>query len=413
MNDESIYWLWLARTLGAGAKTADIINYFGNARMLYEKGSREWRLSGILTASQINKLSLFSPSQFGETLRVCTENGWRIITPDSEFYPKRLRNIQSPPSVLFVWGDERVLNDEVMLSVVGTRKASNYSMRVTRLLSSKLARAGAVIVSGGALGVDSAAHAGAMESGKTIAVLGCGLGTDYLRDNAALRREISKNGAVITEYFPFTPASRTTFPMRNRIISGMSLGTIVVEAGERSGSLITARLALSEGRDVFAVPGEVITSAFTGTNRLIHDGAKPVFTALDVLEEYYYTYPDKIDLSGADKPLGEALKNAATQSADSQGNEYTVRRRKFAKPEQEKEPVKKPDRAEEQKPKNLPDSLSENAKKLYSVLKNEPRHIDDLSEEAGLSSADALSSLTELELYSLAALSEGKHYYKV
>lgn len=97
--------------------------------------------------------------------------------------------------------------------------------------------------------------------------------------------------------------------MRNRIISGMSLGTIVVEAGERSGSLITARLALSEGRDVFAVPGEVITSAFTGTNRLIHDGAKPVFTALDVLEEYYYTYPDKIDLSGADKPLGEALKN--------------------------------------------------------------------------------------------------------
>lgn len=211
--------------------------------------------------------------------------------------------------MLFVWGDETILNSEVMLSVVGTRKASNYSMRVTRLLSSKLARAGAVIVSGGALGVDSAAHTGAMEGGRTIAVLGCGFGTDYLRDNAALRREISKNGAVITEYFPFTPASRTTFPMRNRIISGMSLGTIVVEAGERSGSLITARLALSEGRDVFAVPGEVITSAFTGTNRLIHDGAKPVFTALDVLEEYYYTYPDKIDLSGADKPLGEALKN--------------------------------------------------------------------------------------------------------
>ena len=147
--------------------------------------------------------------------------------------------------MLFVWGDETILNSEVMLSVVGTRKASNYSMRVTRLLSSRLARAGAVIVSGGALGVDSAAHTGAMEGGRTIAVLGCGLGTDYLRDNAALRREISKNGAVITEYFPFTPASRTTFPMRNRIISGMSLGTIVVEAGERSGSLITARLALS------------------------------------------------------------------------------------------------------------------------------------------------------------------------
>ena len=397
MNNESVYWLWLAKTLGAGAKTADIINYFGSARMLYEKGSREWRLSGILTASQISKLSLFSPSQFAETLRVCVDNGWRIITPDSEYYPKRLREIADPPSVLFVWGDETILNSEVMLSVVGTRKASNYSMRVTRLLSSKLAKAGAVIVSGGALGVDSAAHTGAMEGGRTIAVLGCGLGTDYLRDNAALRREISKNGAVITEYFPFTPASRTTFPMRNRIISGMSLGTIVVEAGERSGSLITARLALSEGRDVFAVPGEVITSAFTGTNRLIHDGAKPVFTALDVLEEYYYTYPDKIDLSGADKPLGEALKNMPIEEVS------VPAQRKAA---ENKTPQKSA-------PRELTDSLTENAKKLYSVLTTEPRHIDDLSEEAKLSSADTLAALTELELYSLVALSEGKHYYKV
>ena len=397
MNNESVYWLWLAKTLGAGAKTADIINYFGSARMLYEKGSREWRLSGILTASQINKLSLFSPSQFAETLRVCVDNGWRIITPDSEYYPKRLREIADPPSVLFVWGDETILNSEVMLSVVGTRKASNYSMRVTRLLSSKLAKAGAVIVSGGALG-------------RTIAVLGCGLGTDYLRDNAALRREISKNGAVITEYFPFTPASRTTFPMRNRIISGMSLGTIVVEAGERSGSLITARLALSEGRDVFAVPGEVITSAFTGTNRLIHDGAKPVFTALDVLEEYYYTYPDKIDLSGADKPLGEALKNMPIEEVSVPEASHRAVRQK-SKTAQKKAAENKT--LQKSAPRELTDSLTENAKKLYSVLTTEPRHIDDLSEEAKLSSADTLAALTELELYSLVALSEGKHYYKV
>lgn len=410
MNNESVYWLWLAKTLGAGAKTADIINYFGSARMLYEKGSREWRLSGILTASQINKLSLFSPSQFAETLRVCVDNGWRIITPDSEYYPKRLREIADPPSVLFVWGDETILNSEVMLSVVGTRKASNYSMRVTRLLSSKLARAGAVIVSGGALGVDSAAHTGAMEGGRTIAVLGCGFGTDYLRDNAALRREISKNGAVITEYFPFTPASRTTFPMRNRIISGMSLGTIVVEAGERSGSLITARLALSEGRDVFAVPGEVITSAFTGTNRLIHDGAKPVFTALDVLEEYYYTYPDKIDLSGADKPLGEALKNMPIEEVSVPEAVHSAARQKSKTAQKKAAENTTPQKSA---PRELTDSLTENAKKLYSVLTTEPRHIDDLSEEAKLSSADTLAALTELELYSLVALSEGKHYYKV
>ena len=198
--------------------------------------------------------------------------------------------------------------------------------------------------------------------------------------------------------------------MRNRIISGMSLGTIVVEAGERSGSLITARLALSEGRDVFAVPGEVITSAFTGTNRLIHDGAKPVFTALDVLEEYYYTYPDKIDLSGADKPLGEALKNMPIEEVSVPEAVHRAVRQK-SKTAQKKAAENKT--SQKSAPRELTDSLTEDAKKLYSVLTTEPRHIDDLSEEAKLSSADTLAALTELELYSLVALSEGKHYYKV
>lgn len=198
--------------------------------------------------------------------------------------------------------------------------------------------------------------------------------------------------------------------MRNRIISGMSLGTIVVEAGERSGSLITARLALSEGRDVFAVPGEVITSAFTGTNRLIHDGAKPVFTALDVLEEYYYTYPDKIDLSGADKPLGEALKNMPIEEVSVPEAAHRAVRQKSKTAQRKAAENKTPQKSA---PRELPDSLTENAKKLYSVLTTEPRHIDDLSEEAKLPSADTLAALTELELYSLVALSEGKHYYKV
>lgn len=156
----------------------------------------------------------------------------------------------------------------------------------------RLCRAGTVIVSGGALGVDSAAHSGALRAGgTTIAVLGCGIGYPYLEGGRSMRDEISSHGALISEYPPGTPPSKTTFPCRNRLISGLCLGTVIVEAGENSGSLITARLAAEQGRDVFAIPGNVMSKNYTGTNRLLRDGAKPVYSALDVLENTSLSFP--------------------------------------------------------------------------------------------------------------------------
>lgn len=404
MNEE-IYWIWLLRCWGSAAPIADIVQYFGSARALYEAGNAEWRLSGLMTAKQISALSKFSPSESGGILRACRENGWEILTPDSVYYPQGLREIHNFPPVLFLQGEKDVLLNEVKIAMVGTRRPTQYSIRVAASLSAALSAAGATVVSGGALGVDSAAHAGALRArGKTIAVLGCGLGTDYLRENAALRREISKSGALITEFLPFSPASRTTFPLRNRIISALSLGTVVVEAGERSGSLITARYALEQGRDVFAVPGDVISSAFTGANKLIHDGAKPVFSPLDILEEYVYTYSDVLKVEKATRVF-ETLQKAPSRAVG----------REQSKPQN---PAERRKSVAEEPPAEryvgvLPNTASENAKAVFKTLLEGERHIDDIGAETSLSVSEALAALTELELYGCVALTQGKKYKRI
>lgn len=412
MNDTA-FWIWLLRTLGPAAAIADIINYFGSPRALYEAGSAQWRLSGLLTAKQIAALSKFSPSESGGVMKTCAENGWQIVTPDDIAYPQKLLELRNYPPVLFVWGNAQVLLQDVKIAMVGTRKASNYGLRVANLLAGALAQSGAVVVSGGALGVDSEAHRGALRThGKTIAVLGCGLGTPYLLENAPLRREIVRQGgAVISEFLPFCAASRTTFPLRNRIISALSLGTVVVEAGERSGSLITARCALEQGRDVFAVPGDIISSAFTGANKLIHDGAKPVFTPMDILEEYAYIYPDELRVENAQKTLGEMLKETGVPTR-------TPAPVRPPQPRKTREKAKAQEKLTPSEPKNpaqstLPAGASDAAKKVFAVLCETPAQIDEISEAAALPVQACLAALTELELYGCAALTQGKKYRKV
>ncbi|NLA76973.1 MAG: DNA-protecting protein DprA, partial [Clostridiales bacterium] len=403
------YWIWLQRALGAGARTDEILGFFGNPYDMYEAGSGEWRASGIITPSQYAKLKKHSPSQCYDIKKHCAEHSYDIVTYDSEFYPPRLRDISSAPLVLYVWGDRQTLTSQVMVSVVGTRQASRYAIEVTQKLSRQLSEAGAVIVSGAALGVDSEAHAGAMlAKGKTIALLGCGLSVDYLKENAPLRRAIARNGAVVSEFFPDTPANRSTFPIRNRLISGISLGTLVIEAGEKSGSLITANFALEQGRDVFAVPGDVISSSYTGANKLIRDGAKPVFSAMDIMAEYAFTYPEIIDLSRTNIPISAI--------------EYTEYRRAAVKPSRTSKPEPDmqrgvpeplPEKIAAVKKSELPAELSPEAKKVYSVFSGEAVHVDDIKRLSGLPLPQVLAALTELEMYALIALESGKNYITV
>lgn len=215
-----------------------------------------------------------------------------ICTLDDIEYPFLLRNIFNPPYVFYYRGT--LPSEQMLLAIVGSRKASPYGKNVARMLSSNLAAGGIGIVSGAARGIDSAAHQGALSAGYTIAVLGCGVDVVYPPENGKLIDAVAERGAVISEYPPGTLAHAGFFPARNRIINGLSKGVIVVEAGERSGALITAEWALDEGRDVFAVPGSIFSATSRGTHKLIKQGAKLIESAADILEEYGMNRQDTV-----------------------------------------------------------------------------------------------------------------------
>lgn len=396
------YWIWLQNALGAGARTDELLSYFRTPEEMYKAGEYEWRLSGLLTPRKIELLKSSTVEKTNEIINECRQKGYKIITPDDNLFPERLKNLTDMPLVLYGVGDCSVMNDAVSIGMVGTRNASNYGIETAQKLSFLLALSGVTIVSGGALGIDSEAHAGAMlAKGRTLAFLGCGLSVRYLMENAPLRRAVTRYGAVVTEYSPFTNASKTTFPTRNRLISGVSLGIVVVEAGVKSGSLITANFALEQGKDVFAVPGDIVRSSFDGANHLIKNGAKPVFTVEDILSEYEYQYGDLLDLSNAKAtvasvPYVDYRKKKAKAQTNEDGKEPVIKT--------EEKPVKKIDK------KPLPEDISNEAVIVYSVLNENGVHIDDIVRETNLKMNVVLSSLTELELLDFVQLESGKKY---
>ncbi len=228
--------------------------------------------------------SRYNAASYFESLE---ESGIKVVTFDEKEYPKMLRNIDNPPYLLYAKGEISLLNEDA-IAIVGTRLATMYGKKVAFKFGRELADQGIVTVSGMARGVDTEAHKGSLESnGRTIAVLGSGINVIYPRDNTKLYNEICNKGLVISEFAPFTQPNPGNFPMRNRIISGLSYGVIVVEAKLRSGALITADFALEQGRDVFAIPGPITSKNSEGTNNLIKQGAKLVNCIADIFEEYY------------------------------------------------------------------------------------------------------------------------------
>ncbi len=398
-----LYWVWLACGLGPAASCLDLVSYYEwNPYEIFSSSLRELFQLNVVGRRQLERLKSFPIEKAEEILNVSREKGWKILTPSSEHYPQKLITLQDLPLVLYVDGDEACLNNELSVSVVGARKASDYGRAVARALSSAMASIGFTVVSGGALGIDSEAHRGALdEKGKTVCVLGCGLGTKYLMENEPLRREIAENGAIVTEYPPFTPASKISFPQRNRIISGLTLGTVVVEAGERSGSLITARLASEQGRDVFAVPGDLVSSSFLGTNNLIRNGARAVFSPNDILEEYCYRFFDKINNENR-FPDDEIIRRAQSY-LKSEG--FCEENKKKSEPSAAKKPEKAPVIK-----KQAPDYLTAEAKSVYALMGAEPMHVDEIAFKCKLNAEKTLSALTELEIYGLAVQLSGRRY---
>ncbi len=416
------YWIWLQSALGAGARTDEILSYFNTPEEMYNSGTSEWKLSGLFTPRKIEALKSVSPSMTKQIFDECRVKGYKIVTPDCGEYPERLKKLCDMPLVLYCAGDVTAVSDVVSLGMVGTRNASNYGIETAQKLSFLLAKSGVTVVSGGALGIDSEAHAGAMlANGRTVAVLGCGLSVKYLTENASLRRAVMRHGCLVSEYSPLQNASRTTFPIRNRLISGLTLGTVVVEAGVKSGSLITAQRALEQGKDVFAVPGDIVRSSFDGTNRLISDGAKPVFSLRDILCEYEYEYSEFIDFSFCDKKLSEVLyvdyrnyrKNQENTVDLKENNKNEERKKETKKDTKTKEKTKKENKTavntEKKKP-SAPLDISDEAEVVFGVLSYEALHIDDIVRQSGLKMKDVLSALTELELEDVCEQLNGKKY---
>ena len=402
MRPYEVYWIWLQQALGIASKRiADILEFFPSAKTFYEEGMESWRNLGYFTGSQLRALNAETLETAQAIYNDAMELGYSIITPEHALYPHTLRQIVDPPAVLYCKGKFPDFDEQVAISVVGTRTASPYGLNVSFDISAELCRAGAVIVSGGALGVDISAHKGALSvDGITVAVLGCGINYAYLAENAGVRSAITNQGAVITEYPPSTPPLPHHFPVRNRIISALSQGTLVVEAAKRSGSLITAGLALEQGKDIFAIPGDIGSRTSKGTNELIKSGAKAVMSAEDILEEYRQVYPGRLSSitapSQMEMPDRDRVQDTPVKKA--------------------KKPLFGASRKEIQAvapsaPKIVPAELSEDARAFFGVLTGQPQHLDDLTEAAGLSPRQALCAITELELLGCLRSKSGKRYY--
>jgi DNA processing protein len=363
-NTDIACWIALSRVKGLGCVSfKKLASHFANPTDAFSASAAELERIEGLDKDAIAGLAGFSAwQQVREEVRRVHEAGVTILPFADPLYPARLRSIADPPPVLYLKGNLRP-EDEKAVAVVGSRSASDYGRRVTRDLCHGLAALGFTVVSGMARGIDGTAHETALNSGgRTIAVLGSGVDRAYPPEHQDLYRHISERGAVISEFPLGTRPVAFNFPARNRLIAGLSLGVVVVEATEKSGSLITAALAAEQGREVFAVPGEVGSSRSRGAHRLIRQGAKLVERVEDIVEEI------------------------APQLITSQG--FAV------KPEQ----------------RLLPPSASAEARKIFEMLAERPLQIDQVIQTSGFSSARVAEILLELELGGFLRQLPGKRY---
>ena len=380
------YWLWLTSLRQIGpASTFSMIEKFGTPENVFFADNEELRAFEGLSGQPLEDLLRRDLDMAERILEQCDKASLRVMTLQDADYPERLKNIHVPPSVLYIKGRLPTIDEEAALAIVGMRNPTPYGLQVAGRLSYGLARAGMLIVSGLAAGIDAAAHAGAIRAGMpTVAIMGCGADIAYPYSNRALYEDIATVGAIISEYPPGTSPIGSHFPVRNRIISGMSLGTLVVEATERSGALITVRHALDQGRDVFAVPGNIDVPESVGCNRLLREGAQIVTEPGDILQEYLALYPHKISLT--QKPNPSPIKPAKNNRRQSSQTPKTI------------------DLSEAIK------DFNPEAKAIMISLSGGERHVDEIGEQTGLPAAQILRELTMLELNGAVKALPGKRY---
>lgn len=402
MTDREAY-LWLSQVFPYGSnKPMELLRRYRSPLTVYEQ--RKEIRDDFLLKQDIELLRRADISRAVKIAEDCERLKIRILTMADEGYPERLRQIYGPPCALYLLGDLGNLNDRVAVTVVGPRKATEYGMQTAARLSMELARCGCVIVSGCAAGVDSYAHIGAIKGGgRTIGVAACGLDVNYPATTREVKRQICHHGALVSELPPGTLPSREVFHHRNRLMSGLSLGVVVAEAHGKSGALITANHGIEQGRDIFVVPPhDIFSASYTGSVRLLRDGAKPVYGARDILEEYINEYADTLDVKQAETLFAEPAESGQEPGVTLPENPQKERPKRAEKPKQEEPPLDQKDPP--------PDDLSEDGKLVYEALEFMPQYVDILAEKTKLPVGRLLATLTELEIAGLAHCYSGKRY---
>ena len=392
------YWLWLSSLPKVSLRMKHVLlDAFETPEKIYFSESGEYSLVEGITRPVIAALEEGrSLDGADRILGDCERLGLRVLTIQDTEYPDRLRNICDPPLLLYVQGRMPLFDDEVAVAMVGTRRTSPYAAAMGEKLAYQMAGLGAVIVSGLAAGGDASAHRGALRAGGlTVGVIAGGHDIVYPRENRWLYQDIGVRGAILSEYPPGTDHMGSHFPVRNRIISGLSVGVVVMEAPERSGALITANRALDQGRDVFVIPGQVGDRRCAGSNLLLRDGAGVVTDAWDVLSHYAGQYPHKIRSLRREEP------------------------RRFGAPPLPGKPEKKPPEKAPPEPAApaLPlldlsgdHGLTDDQLRIVKALDGRTVQVDDLIEETQIPTRRILSALTVLELDRIVAQESGKRF---
>lgn len=411
--DSRLYWIWLQQALPAGSRAVgELLDAFGYARVVYEATNDAYKQAG-LSDDLCRRLADKSLDKAHRILDRVLELGDWVLTPEDALYPLCLRHCDAPPAVLYARGAMPDLDSIPAVAVVGTRHATREGLIEARSLAAGLAAGGAVVVSGGAVGIDAAVHTGAIDGGGvTIVVMACPLNENYPSDNEALRRRVVESGGLLLSEFPPNEPYKCDFHIRNRIMAGLSQAVCLAQTPSRSGARISARLAREYNREVFALPGTLSGHRYDGAHKEIQGGATLVIRATDILREYAPMYPAMLDLEAA-----EAAQRAA------EGHQQTMAEEPKAE-NKKREKTKKPKRvsrrnkevAEETSTANVavicPDGASEAAKMVYDVLTAQPQPVDLLAEKANMSIPVLLAALTELEMFGCVMNSAGQQYQR-
>ena len=435
MNNQTIFWIWIQQLCGYGSKKiSKIMQRYTFAEDFYKAPFEEKLMclggnTDALTFRDVSDKRLYNARK---VIRHCRENNIEIVAPGDENYPKRLLLLPNPPAALYVSGDISLLNSELSISVVGTRNPSQYGEFMARGIASGLADEGFTIVSGGALGIDTVAHKSTLHNnGKTICVLGCGIGNNYLKENRKMREDIAREGALVSEYVPLTPTAPNSFKLRDRLISGLSDGVVVIEAGEISGTLVTANYATEQKKKLYALEKPDGSSVSKGSEKLINSmKAKAVCYYTEIVDDFREKFEE---LKSDDEKEIERLRREYLANAEAHAvhvinasewikpfkgiknePEYIQKLNKTKVPDKkktDKTPKKATPKKGRENEEDL-DYLSGNALIIYKHLTNEKIHIDVLALKTGMAVSDVSGALTELELLGLAQSHQGNMYTK-